>query len=535
MKRAPFHVEIPSDEVPFSTITRYAVLGGFRTPLLLTQIFNNPKKRIHPYLPGMIANFSEFFELNPLEVISQRTIYPLVRFAQPLKARSILNTMKCNSDDKVISSTAIGHSRFSTFYGLKYCPQCVVEDIEKYGFTYWHINHQIPGTEACFKHHYLLIGVAMGDGKKDRVLFLPRFEIQTPSPANDSQIKYASFSAKLLTELQQHKSDFINVYRHLLQQKGLVSPNGKNLKTSKIIELISLYWEGLEFSDHLRLGVPCDLSDFRFIGKILRKKTNSPAHPIKHILLASFLTNNDVSLLFKRPKKVNSHVIKPENNKDDEILKLLIQGESLNKIEKNTKRSRCYIRRVAELNRIPHKSNSLRYSEKIRRAVLIKAMYGISCDEITTSLNVGLGYVEQVICNELNMSQWRKHLRIQNNILAASNRLKEITRKHPNWNRTRIRMYAEADYFILYNNNKSLIEEILPKALKPKTCYKDWEQEDNRLFQAISKIENIEVLSLTAIGRLVNDHKYILRSIEKLPKTQALLIKLGKLNEKNKS
>jgi hypothetical protein len=527
MKRAPFHLEIPNDEVPYSTIARYAYIGGFRAPIALKQIFNNPKKRIHPFLPGLLNNFSEFFDLNPIEVITHKTIYPLVKFAQPSAARAILNVMKWKTDDRVISSTALGHSRFSTFYGLKDCPQCVIADIEKYGFTYWHINHQIPGTEACFKHHCLLNAVAMGEGQRDRALFLPSFEIKQPCSANQHQIKFASFSAELLTTLQTKQSNFTDVYRQLLQQLGLICSSGKNLKTSEILKLASHYWKDLEFSEQ---GVPAVLNDFKFIGPILRDKTNSPAHPIKHILLAALLTNNDVSLLFKGNKIVSNEDGKSVNNKnEDQVLKLLKTGKSLNEVEKLSGHSRCYIRRIAELNRIPHQTNSLKYSDEVRRAVLIKALYGISRNEMVKDLKVGLGYVEQIICNEPNMSKWRKHLRIQKNILAACRHLTAIRKEYPNWNRTQIRKYAESDYFILYNHDQSLIEEILPSPLAPKRYYKDWNKEDSRLFQAISKLENIESLSLSAIGRLVNDHSYILRSIEKLPKTRQLLIEQGKI------
>lgn len=35
---------------------------------------------------------------------------------------------------------------------LRYCPDCVREDMEKYGETYWHRMPQLPGVEYCLKH-----------------------------------------------------------------------------------------------------------------------------------------------------------------------------------------------------------------------------------------------------------------------------------------------------------------------------------------------------------------------------------------------
>lgn len=210
------------------------------------------------------------------------------------------------------------------------------------------------------------------------------------------------------------------------------------------------------------------------------------------------------------------------------MLGLLKQGLSFNIIHEKTGKSRCYIRRISELNKLPHRTNSQSFSEETRRAVLIKALYGIHRQEISECIGVGIGYVEQVICNEPNMSAWREHLRIQKNVIAASRLLISIRQQHPGWCRTQIRKEAQAAYFILYNHDKVLIEKILPKALKPTRYHKDWAKEDTRLYIAISELVNAKTLSLSEIGRCVNDHSYILTAINKLPKTYALLIKLEK-------
>jgi hypothetical protein len=531
MRRAPFHLEIPIDEVPFSTVARYALIGGLRAPIALQQIFRNRKKRIHPYLPGCMKLFANFFDLCPEAVIKNKTIFPLVAFAQPATAQTIAFAMQMKTDDQVINNTAIAHSRFTIFYGLKCCPKCIEEDTGSLGFTYWHVLHQIPGIEACHKHHCMLVSIAMGDGRRDRTLFLPDFCAPKTVMATDSQVRLAVFTADLCKQLQYRQADFHIAYRYLLLQRELISSSGKYIQTSKVCHILSEYWGSLPFSDHLGLGVPRQLSDFTFIGPLLRNKTGCPAHPVKHMLLACWLTNGNASNLFNFS---SSHPINVDagegqkSNTDQLVLTLLKREKSFNEIERLTDRSRCYIRRVAELNRITHKSNSLRYSETTRRSVLVKAIYGVSCKVIAETLGVGVGYVEQVICNEPNVSNWRKHLRIQKNVLAACNRLARICKEHPDWCRTKIRQKAQAEYFLLYNHDKSLIEKVLPKPMKPKTYRKDWAQEDIRLCTEISKLNGIENLSLSAIGRLVNDHGYLRRALNKLPKTRSLLKKLGK-------
>lgn len=536
MKQAPFHLEIPEDEVPYSTVTRYALIGGFRAPVALNQIYGNPKKRIHPYLPGFIGKFADFFDLCPDDVINKRTIFPLVKYAQQSDIDVIKQTMIHQSDDKVILKTALGHSRFTTFYGLKHCPKCTLEDIELYGFAYWHIRHQIPGVEACFKHGCTLIGIAMGDGNKDRALFLPSFEKQCSQKGGESQILLAQFAAQLFDIILKQDIDYKLVYSNLLEQKELTSCNGGFIFMSRIQSLIKEYWCDLPYSDHLGLGVPKLLSDFHFLGRILRKKTHSHAHTIKHILLACWLSDGDIGNLLAYKSSPPANAL-PESYQDNdienEVLNFLRQGLSFNKIYEKTGRSHCYIRRIAELNNIPHLTNSQAFSKETHRAVLIKALYGIHRQEIVESLGVGLGYVEQVICNEPGMSEWRKHLRIQKNVLAASRLLISLRKQHPDWCRTKIRKEAQAAYFILYNHDKSLIETILPKAQTPAHYQKNWAKEDSCLYKAINELANIKNLSISEIGRRINDHGYIRTSIEKLPKTQLLLASNGILKLKS--
>jgi hypothetical protein len=459
MKRAPFYLQIPDDEVPYSTVARYSLIGAFRAPLALNQIYGNRKKRIHPYLPGFINRFADFFDLSPDDIIENKTIYPLLKYSQPSDISILKKTMRECSDDKVILKTAMGHSRFTTFYGLKFCSLCTQEDIHKYGFPYWHVRHQIPGVEVCYKHESILEKVAMGDGNRDRALFLPSFIPLTTIKGTPIQCTFASFATQLFELSIENKIDYSTAYQRLLEEKGQVSCNGGFIFISKVIEQLNQYWQTLNFCEHGEVGVPLILKDFKFIGRILRKKTHSHAHPLKHILLACWLTNNDASRLInsRQPSTNLPSPISESSNVDEKIITLLLEGRSINSLSEDIGKSRCHIRRVAELNMIPHATNAQAFPEEVHRTVIRKALYGIHREEIAKSAGVGIGYVEQVICNELRMTAWRKHIRIQDSIHNACEKLIKLKKEHPDWNRTRLRQADQAAYFVLYNNNKPLI------------------------------------------------------------------------------
>ena len=178
---------------------------------------------------------------------------------------------------------------------------------------------------------------------------------------------------------------------------------------------------------------------------------------------------------------------------------------------------------------ISHATNSQAFSEKVHRTVIRKVLYGIHREEIEKSVGVGIGYVEQVICNEPLMTAWRKHMRIQDSIHSACKKLINSRKEHPDWNRTQLRKAEQAAYFVLYNNDKSLINEIFPKPLKPTPYKKNWKAEDDRLALAVLKLKAVDTASISSIGRKIDDHGYLRTAIDKLPKTRSKLIKLGLL------
>lgn len=538
VKHAPFYLHIPEDEIVFSTIARFALLGAYSPAQAMQDIYQNPRKRIHPYLPGKIRYFADFFELDVDHVIKSKTIYPLLSFSQPADVRYVREAMLNKSDDKVLLTTAIAHSRFKTFYGLNFCPLCTQEDIEKNGFAYWHISHQIPGVNTCSTHHCFLNSVLMGDGHNDRQLFLPPFEKMDEKYASDIEVKLATFTAQLFDLCRTQALNYQIIYRNILNQMGLVSPNDLFIEISKVISLLSEYWESLPYKNHLETGVPLALSNFQYIGRILRHKTHSHAHPLKHILLACWLTDGDINKLVSNSQKPRSKIdsssnimIAKKQAAEAEVIKLLRAGNSFNSIEGTTGKSRCFIKRVAETNRIPHLTNSMAFTDSVRRKVLIKALYGIHRELIAKELDLSIGYVEQVISCEPNMVRWRKHLRIRKSVMKAYKKLESICREHPDWCRTQVRKHAQSAYFVLYYNEKALIDKVLPKQIKAVAPSKDWEKEDLRIAEGIRNLGDLSSMSITEIGRLVNDHGYLRSKISKLPKSALLIIEQGKLNK----
>ena len=61
MSHLKFYFPIPDDEAIYSIITRYAILSGYSGANVMHQIFGNRRKRVHPYIPGLIERIADFF------------------------------------------------------------------------------------------------------------------------------------------------------------------------------------------------------------------------------------------------------------------------------------------------------------------------------------------------------------------------------------------------------------------------------------------------------------------------------------------
>lgn len=534
MTRAPFHIALPDDEVPYSTVVRYALLSGIKIPKIYKKIFDNSRKRVHPYLPNDIARFAEFFDLDSSEVLANKTLFPFLQFTQPDIQTELRKRALSKGANTLFSKTVFAHSKISTFYGLKLCPVCVEQDLNERGFTYWRIGHQIPGIDVCHLHHCYLQGTAMGDGNKDRSLLYPETCLSdTEVHSNEIEFKMAKFAVAFLDTLRTEQINYRRAYEVLLIEKGLKQNRG-HLPIKQITYDVKSYWTGLSFG--INLGFPSELRDFEFLGSLLRNKTHYPQHPCKHLLFAGWLTDcQPYKLLDLLELPSANHESKIDNSLEELILDMARKKKSMNRIMRVTGKSKCFVKRVIEVGGIVHESNSMALPASVRRVAILKAILGIHRKVIADSLNISIGMVEQIICNTRGLSEWRRHLNKRKHVRAAYKKISDLTIKHPNWSRKQIRQAEEAAFFCLYNNDKALLEKVLPQSITPTRPSKNWALEDQILLDKITNLGDIKDMSLAEITRMCDRKGYLKKYLNELPLTKLHLkkhnIKMPKKSE----
>lgn len=98
---------------------------------------------------------------DPRKILKQMTVFhPMAMFRtygyQAMQSQAILRG----------DSESIYHvSMDSMVPGLRLCPQCMGEDRERWGETYYHVWHHFPGVTSCAKHGTELIPIAH-DGRE---------------------------------------------------------------------------------------------------------------------------------------------------------------------------------------------------------------------------------------------------------------------------------------------------------------------------------------------------------------------------------
>lgn len=152
------------DELLYSTLARYHIRSGNKS-------FKQTDLELFGYSSQQICKITLNNNLNYLvknlpfrsqqtveNLLQNHTLYPFyATFLTPQEAWLLKNSMSkklsCSILDvaKVATNSSGDAKKF-----LKFCPDCLEKDTQKYGEPYWHRIHQVPGILVCPIHGVLL-------------------------------------------------------------------------------------------------------------------------------------------------------------------------------------------------------------------------------------------------------------------------------------------------------------------------------------------------------------------------------------------
>lgn len=291
------------DELLYSIIARYhQYTGNDNYKTTTDELFGSRNVCAATIFPTHLNKLSERISYSdtytPNYFINNHTFLPYYAPFIPIERYKELREIMINSNGTAfymkLGKTA---STLKSPKHLRYCFECVNEDRNTNGETYWHRTHQVEGVKLCPKHHtWLTESSTLYSERKNKHEFIS-IELETLHKVSNGikkspiELRHLIFIAEQTNYLLNNKIPPIGLeklnifYVKKLQQIGLATVSGR----IRWIELIPMF--NRFYGDNLLYELNCFIErdkENTWLHKLLRKPRVS-CHPLRHILLLGFL------------------------------------------------------------------------------------------------------------------------------------------------------------------------------------------------------------------------------------------------------
>ena len=290
-------------ETLYSWCARYHRLNGGNSPRDTSRrLFGHPTAGLRVELPSHLTNFQnnthQFFgSLNDL--LSQRTALGFYApFLSPAALTTIVNHLASGNSANAQALLGLSKDGRAIRSSLRFCPECIHEQLTAYAFSWWQTKHLWPSICICQKHGCLLVQV------KDELLarstadFLLAHELDASNVTmpQDTTLatrqllnSIASWTTTLVNHTESNLFESALRLTYLLQakQRGWLALDGslrlKALRNSFLSQCATLAtFPAFHFVGDAE-GV-----NGGFLGSLFRQHPGR-RHPSKHLVLMNFL------------------------------------------------------------------------------------------------------------------------------------------------------------------------------------------------------------------------------------------------------
>lgn len=557
------------DELLYSVFARYHVRSGNTSPKMTTEeLFGKRTVRSVWDLP---ANLNVFLSQigsywNADNLIFNHTMYPYyASFLLPKQAKQVKKSLLDNKGSTIHTRIGAAASNVKLKSNLWVCSDCITEDMDTYGETYWRRVHQAPGVFVCPKHekileetvvsvktqnqHEYMIAVPYVERKKAKLDGIQKEDVQLLM-----EIAKTTYSLLFNTHLQTSDNFLRNKYLNLLKQTGYASVNGF-VKRDRLYQSFKAKFSGCAL-ELLQSDVVFEETDW--LTMIFQKHRKS-FHPIRHLLIMFFL-ETDLNHLFNK-KDYHPFGRGPWlclNAACPNFHKTVVTSLQI---------TRCYDTKkpigtfhcecgFVFSRRGPDRSKNDKY-----RIGTIKEYGHVWKKKLTDLVNGGGSLME--ISRELQSDRetikkyaaklelgvlWKPPKTKKKNsehsfedrdeqLEERKNIWLELQKLHPEKTKTELRGMAPDVYAFLYRNDCEWLNEFSPvkRRIRLPNQRIDWEKRDKELLKDVKKLiqswdldaEKPVRISLTSIGRKINKLSLIQKKSDKLPKTIEFIRKVS--------
>ncbi|WP_066070811.1 TnsD family Tn7-like transposition protein [Neobacillus soli] len=557
------------DELLYSVLARYHVWSGNTSPkMTVEELFGKRTVRSVWDLPAnlnvLLSQLGSYWSDNQL--INHHTMYPYYSaFLLPKQAKQVKKSMLNTDGSTIHTRIGVAASNVKVKTNLWVCSDCIKDDMDTYGETYWRRVHQAPGVFICPKHETVLeetnVSVKAQNQHEFVVAtpFVERTKVDLKGLNRDEfeLLKKVSKATKSLlnnTHLQKTDNTVRNKYLELLKQNGYASVNGF-LKRERLYQSF-----GSKFSERSLelLQSPVFFEETDWLTMIFQKHRKS-FHPLRHLLVMMFL-ETDLDHLFDKKEHgpfgkvpwLCLNLACPNYHKpvvtDLTITRCYDTGKPV-----GTFRCDCgfvFSRRGPDQNKDDYfrigtiKEYGHVWKEKLTELV----NDGYSLTEIKKEMQVDQATIKKYAA-ELELKVPWKLPKVQmknvNELLEdfeaqlneRKNKWVELQVSFPEKSKTELRKLAPDVYAFLYRNDCDWLNEFSPvkKRIQIPNKRVDWEKRDNELLKQVKKVVQIwdkdadkpKKITTASIGKKLNELPLLQKKADKLPKTMEYIDKVS--------
>lgn len=560
------------DELLYSILARYRIhSGNISLKSTLDDIYGNRNITAAMDLPShidkIIANLPIGSKYSSEELIERYTLYPLYSaFLPPEDAEIIKKYMKEDKGGSIYNKIGLMASSISLNQYFKFCPQCIKEDMEKYGELYWHRVHQVPGILVCSKHKVILHdsqAPIRGFNKHEYrnaslgVCTINNGALQCSHKILEHLVNMATDSEILLNNRFSNRplEWFREQYINRLMDFGYANING-NVRQKKLSkDFVDYYGENLLtiLQSHVNIN-----SEYTWLTDIFRKKSKT-THPIRHLLLMRFL-NISIEELFSNRLEYKPFgngawpCLNPaaEHFRETTIKNLKIKYGNDSKSPLGIFTCSCGF---SYMRTGPDTEESDKY--KITKVIAFGSVWEgrlrelsekkLSLRETSRMLQVDSATAKKY-AEKLGLKAFGdKRNQETNKVIDMTNGVENnndkqdnyrklwlnLIKQYPEKSKTELRQLDKAVYIWLYRNDKEWLNEYSPesKLILGDNARIDWYKRDVEILfkvkEAVIDLINTkgkpERITISAVGSKIGLRSLLEKHLSKLPKTKEFL------------
>jgi hypothetical protein len=152
------YFNIFEDELLYSAIARFQLYTGLSTLWIQENLFGNGKILPKVYIPNSLEFFYDKFDLYaPEYILNNHSVYKFYASFSSIEAKTETFKQLLKSEVRYNPAMHIGIPETNeNRVHLRYCSECVKEDIAQVGVPYFHVSHNLQGVLLCHKHLTML-------------------------------------------------------------------------------------------------------------------------------------------------------------------------------------------------------------------------------------------------------------------------------------------------------------------------------------------------------------------------------------------